>query len=66
MPKVDPSFESTSSDKMKVDKTAPIEDQAKAEWQNDPKLRSEFGNDYEAFLAFKKANENNQVKILKR
>ena len=64
MPKVDPSFESTSQEKTKVDKDAPLEDRAKAEWQNDSKLRSEFGNDYDAFLSFKKASENNQVKIL--
>ncbi len=66
MPKVDPSFENTSSNKTKIDKDAPLEDQAKSEWQNDSKLRSEFGNDFESFLAFKKASENNQVKILKR
>lgn len=64
MPKVEPSFESTSQEKTKVDKDAPLEDRAKAEWQNDSKLRSEFGNDYDAFLSFKKASENNQVKIL--
>ncbi len=64
MPKVEPSFESTSPEKTKVDKDAPLEDRAKAEWQNDSKLRSEFGNDYDAFLSFKKASENNQVKIL--
>ncbi len=64
MPKVEPSFESTSQEKTKVDKDAPLEDRAKVEWQNDSKLRSEFGNDYDAFLSFKKASENNQVKIL--
>lgn len=64
MPKVEPNFESTSPEKTKVDKDAPLEDRAKAEWQNDSKLRSEFGNDYDAFLSFKKASENNQVKIL--
>jgi capsid assembly protease len=64
MPKVDPSFENTTSNKAKVDQDAPLEDRAKAEWQNDSKLRSEFGNDYDSYLAYKKASEGNQVKIL--
>lgn len=64
MPKVDPSFEKTASEKAKVDSDAPIEDRTKAEWQNDSKLRSEFGNDYDSYLAYKKASEANQVKIL--
>lgn len=64
MPKVDPSFEANTSGKEKVDKDAPLEERAKAEWQNDSKLRTEFNNDYDAFFAFKKASENKQVKIL--
>lgn len=64
MPKVDPSFENTASNKAKVDQDAPLEDRAKAEWQNDSKLRSEFGNDYDSYLAYKQAFDANQVKIL--
>ena len=64
MPKVAPNFESASPEKAKVDKDAPLEDRAKAEWQNDAKLRSEFADDYDAYFAFKKASETNQVKIL--
>ncbi len=64
MPKVTPNFESASAEKTKVDKDAPLEDRAKAEWQNDAKLRSEFADDYDAYFAFKKASETNQVKIL--
>lgn len=64
MPKVDPSFENTASQKVKVDQDAPLEDRTKAEWQNDPKLRSEFGNDYDSYLAYKKAFDSKQVKIL--
>lgn len=66
LPKVTPNFESAAPEKTKVDKDAPLEDRAKTEWQNDPKLRSEFNNDYDSFFAFRKATENNQVKILKR
>jgi ClpP class serine protease len=64
MPKVDPSFEANTSGKEKVDKDAPLEERAKNEWQSDVKLRSEFADDYDAYFAFKKANEANQVKIL--
>ena len=64
MPKVTPNFESASPEKAKFDKDAPLEDRAKAEWQNDAKLRSEFADDYDAYFAFKKASETNQVKIL--
>jgi len=64
MPKVAPNFESAAQEKAKVDKNAPLEERAKNEWQNDSKLRSEFNNDYDVFFAFKKANENQQVKIL--
>ena len=64
MPKVAPNFESASPEKTKIDKDAPLEERAKAEWQSDAKLRSEFADDYDAYFAFKKANEANQVKIL--
>ncbi len=64
MPKVAPNFESASPEKAKVDKDASLEDRAKAEWQSDAKLRSEFADDYDAYFAFKKASETNQVKIL--
>lgn len=64
MPKVDPNFEASVSNKTKIDKNAPLEDRAKAEWQNDSKLRTEFNNDYDSYFAYKKANENQQVKIL--
>lgn len=64
MPKVAPNFESASSEKAKFDKAAPLEDRAKVEWQNDAKLRLEFADDYDAYFAYKKASEANQVKIL--
>ena len=64
MPKVAPNFESVSQEKTKIDKDAPLSERAKTEWQSDAKLRSEFGDDYDAYFAFKKASETNQVKIL--
>jgi len=64
MPKVAPNFESASPEKTKIDKDAPLEERAKTEWQSDVKLRSEFADDYDAYFAYKKASEANQVKIL--
>jgi signal peptide peptidase SppA len=64
MPKVAPNFESASQEKSKVSNDAPLEERAKSEWQSDSKLRAEFADDYDAYLAFKKASEANQVKIL--
>ncbi len=64
MPKVAPNFENAASEKSKVSNDAPLEERAKSEWQSDSKLRSEFADDYDAYLAFKKASEANQVKIL--
>jgi len=34
------------------------------EWRNNPELRSEFGDDQDRYLAFKKANDAGRVKIL--
>lgn len=65
LPEIKPSVAKTA-DENKVDPNAPVEDRAKAEWDKDPKLRAEFGDDYDAYLAFKKADENGQVKILNR
>lgn len=64
MPKVEPNVEMNARSKPKINDNAPLEDRAKAEWQDDPSLRSEFGDDYDSFLAYKKAHETNQIKIL--
>lgn len=66
LPKIDPNVEISAASKTKIDKDAPIEDRAKSEWQNDAKLRSEFANDYDAYFAFKKADEDKRVKILSK
>jgi len=40
---------------------APIEDRAEAEWNGSPDIRNEFGSK-EAFVAFRKAEEDGRVK----
>ena len=48
----------------KVDKDAPIEERAKAEWDNDKDLRAEFADNFDNYLAFEKANGAGQIKVL--
>lgn len=50
----------------KVDQSAPIEERAKTKWDQDINTRNEFGGDFGAYLAFRKAEDRGQVKILKR
>lgn len=42
----------------------PLEKRCQAEWDNDPDLRAEFLGDFELFMAYSKAQENGQIKIL--
>ena len=44
----------------------PVDERAKAAWDSDPALRSEFSSDYSSWLAYFKADENGQVHILGR
>ena len=66
MPKVEPNIEAGSKQTEKIDANLPIEQKAKILWEKDSKLRSEFGDDFEAYHAFAKADESNQVRILSK
>ena len=48
-----------------INQNLPVEERAKAEWDNNPGLRAEFG-DFSTYLAFEKAHEEGKVKILKK
>ena len=50
--------------KAKAEENLPIEKQAKLIWDKDPKIREEFGENYENYLAFKKHEKS--VRILGR
>lgn len=43
----------------------PLEDQAKEAWDNDPKLRAEFNDSFDAYLAYEKAQGKGKVRIKK-
>ena len=61
----DPSTDNARDIPTKPDDKMPVGERAKAVWDKDPKLRLEFEGDYEAYLAFEKANSKGQVKILR-
>jgi len=47
------------------DSDLPVEERTKKTWDKDPKVRKEFGGDYESYLAYEKANAKGLVKILR-
>jgi ClpP class serine protease len=49
-----------------ADAALPLEDRCKRAWDRDPKLRAEFGDRYESYLAFSRAEAKGSVKILRR
>jgi len=57
-PVVQPTTQATNPS---VDASAPIEDRAEAEWNGSPSIRDEFGTK-EAYLAFRKAEDQGRVK----
>jgi hypothetical protein len=48
----------------KEDESLSIDERAKATWDKDSALRSEYGGDYDAYLSFRKAEDQGLVKIL--
>ena len=66
MPKITPNVEAQAKQKEKIDINLPLEQRAKALWDENTALRSEFGDDFESYHAFAKAEESNQVRILSK
>lgn len=52
--------------KVVENKDLPVDERAKASWDKDPVLRSEFMSDYDSYLAYYKAYDKGQVKVLGR
>jgi hypothetical protein len=63
VPSAEPGDDDDDDDNL--DDDAPIEDEVKAQWNKDKKLRAEFGNNFERCLAFFKADASGQARILK-
>ena len=60
LPNVTPSAKATTA------VGATPEERAENEWNNNPDVRTEFGGDKAAFFAFRIAQENEQIKVLKK
>ncbi len=63
-PPAPPAATATQTGAEGVDASAPIEDRAKAQWDKSPDLRAEFGNNFKAYLAYAKADDSGQVRML--
>jgi ClpP class serine protease len=48
------------------DAALPLDERCKRAWDRDPNLRAEFGDRFETYLAFSRAEEKGSVKILRR
>jgi ClpP class serine protease len=49
-----------------ADAALPLEERCRRAWDRDPNLRAEFGDRYESYVAFSRAEEKGSVKILRR
>ena len=64
LPKIEPNIDKSDTGEKQIAKDAPLETRAKSIWESNAKIRAEFGEDFDAYYAFAKANESGQVKIL--
>ena len=64
IPKIEPNIDKSDSGEKQIPKDAPLETRAKSIWESNAKIRAEFGEDFDAYFAFAKANESGQVRIL--
>ena len=64
IPKIEPNIDKSDSGEKQIPKDAPLETRAKSIWESNAKIRAEFGEDFDAYHAFAKANESGQVRIL--
>lgn len=62
MPKISHSA-NTGGNVHQIDENAPVSERAEAKWNSDSKIRTEFGGDKEAFVAYYTASDNGQVKL---
>jgi ClpP class serine protease len=64
IPKIEPNIDKSDTGEKQIPKDAPLETRAKLIWESNAKIRAEFGEDFDAYFAFAKANESGQVRIL--
>jgi len=61
-----PAQASRDTYEIKVDAGAPVEDRAKSDWDKDSRLREEFGGNFDAFLAYKRAEESGRARVFNK
>ena len=64
IPKIGPNIDKSDTGEKQIPKDAPLETRAKSIWESNAKIRAEFGEDFDAYHAFAKANESGKVRIL--
>ena len=64
IPKIEPNIDKSDTGEKQIPKDAPLETRTKSMWESNAKIRAEFGEDFDAYFAFAKANESGQVRIL--
>jgi ClpP class serine protease len=64
IPKIEPNIDKSDTGEKQIPKDAPLETRSKSIWESNAKIRAEFGEDFDAYFAFAKANESGQVRIL--
>lgn len=62
---VAPSTDTPTTKQDTKDDPRPIEEQCKEKWDSDPQLRSEFGDSFDRFLAYSKANADGRVRVFR-
>jgi signal peptide peptidase SppA len=62
-PAADPGADAAAA-AAQAEASKPLEERCKAKWDRDAKLRAEYGEQYDAYLAFEKAHAEGRVKIL--
>ncbi len=56
----------TASEPAAVDPNLPLAERCKAEWDRDPKLRAEFGGNFDAYAAFARADAAGSIRRISR
>lgn len=66
MPAIDPSGANAPAKALEEDKTLPVETRAKAKWDASADLRTEYADDFKAYVGFMKAEESGRCRITSR
>lgn len=63
--RVDPAATTANDKRPAADDQRPLEERAQAAWDGSKELRAEFGDNFTSYLAFRRADERGQVRVLR-